>query len=60
MSRVLIGADALRAALGAHRTDTHGGRVGYRCATCSRYMRAVTRAEAHERDLAHPTRAGRP
>lgn len=57
MSRVLIGADALRAALGAHRTDTHGGRVGYRCPTCSRYVLAVTRAEAHERDLA---RTGRP
>lgn len=51
MNRARVDAAALRAAYGAH-LGTHGGRVGYRCRTCYRYVRALVRAEATERESA--------
>jgi hypothetical protein len=43
-----IGANALRAAHGAHKGSEHDGRVGYDCTTCRRYLTAITHTTAHE------------
>lgn len=49
-NRVVLRAVALRAAYEAHKADTHSGRNGLRCHTCSRYAVALVLARRTENE----------